>query len=136
MNYEPKYLPFEHFPADPNRGFDVPASYASFSPMFGPSPMNVQLYSNALLVMPPVPDMSMPFNVIALCSTCFALLIGTAMNLIIKKSSQSVSDKLKGIKRKTPIQKLKDRLAAKITSIRQKITTKRSQKQELKVKLQ
>ena len=31
LDYRPKYLQFEHFPADPNRGFDIPPSIATFS---------------------------------------------------------------------------------------------------------
>lgn len=130
MDYEPYYLPFEHFPADPNRGFDIPASYATFSTL-GHS---VQLYSNALLIMSPVPDMSMPFNVISLSCTCFALLIGSAINLIIKKSSQSVSDALKGVKPQTPMQKLKDRLRSKIDLLKQKVAKKRVKTSESKLK--
>lgn len=133
MDYEPYYLPFEHFPADPNRGFDIPASYATFSTL-GPSTHSVQLYSNALLIMSPVPDMSMPFNVISLSCTCFALLIGSVINLMIKKSSQSVSDDLKGVKRQTPMQKLKDRLRSKIDLLKQKVAKRRVTTSESKLK--
>jgi hypothetical protein len=130
MDYEPRFLPFELFPADPNRGFDVPPSYATFTPSC-PSSLStihlepVELFSNALLIMPPVPDMSMPFNVISLCGTCFAILIGTAINLIIKKSSQSVHDSLKGVKTKTRMDKLKDRLKPKIAKLKPKMTKAR-----------
>jgi phosphatidylinositol glycan class T len=107
IDFEPTYLPFEQFPADPNRGFDIPPSIASFSM---PSSDTTLLYTNALLVMPPVPDMSMPFNVISLSSTCFAIIIATSINLIIKKSSQSISDKLNGVKRKSPMDKVKEKI--------------------------
>ena len=134
MDYEPRYIPFELFPADPNRGFDVPPSYAYFStsnPML--SSPNVQLYSNALLIMPPVPDMSMPFNVISLCGTCFAIIIGTSINMIIKKSSQGVSDTLKGVEKKTRIQKLKERIKSKISMVKEKFT--KAKKKQPKVKI-
>ena len=115
------FLPFETFPADPNRGFDVLPSLASFTLACPSSSSLLQgldethiLYSNSLLIMPPVPDMSMPFNVISLCGTCFAILIGTTINLIIKKSSQNINDALKGIKTKSPMQRLKEKIQSKI----------------------
>jgi len=133
MDYNPRFLPFEQFPADPNRGFDVSPSYVTFTtPCLSSSTSlsfcmsNTQqpftLYSNALLIMPPVPDMSMPFNVISLCGTFFAIVIGTSINLIIRKSSEKISDKLKGVKRKRPLDKIKDKLKEMITTLKQKIS--------------
>ena len=86
------------------------------------------IYSNALMILPPVPDMTMPFNVIALSTSLYALLLGTTINLLLRKASQSVSDSYKGLKRKTPIQKLKDKLKAKLERVKNKIRRKEEAK--------
>lgn len=147
IDYEPMFLPFQLFPADPNRGFDIPPSFVFFTLHNCPSVSSISsvsspnsscnnpvfaLYSNSLLVMPPVPDMSMPFNVISLCGTCLAILVGTTINLIIKKSSQSVSDALQGVKSKSPIQKLKEKVKLKAAMLKEKLGS--SKKNILKLK--
>ena len=113
LDYSPRFLPFDHFPSDPNRGFDVAPSFATFTT--GSSSFRV--YSNSLLVMPPVPDISMPFNVISLVSSFYALIIGTIMNILIRRGSQKISDAFKGIKQKSPFQQLKDGLEEKFKRI-------------------
>jgi len=139
MDYEPLFLPFELFPADPNRGIDVKPSYATFTVTCPSQQQFVQqqaqtfsfeLYSNALLIMPPVPDMSMPFNVISLCGTCFAILIGASINLVVKKSCQTVSDTLKGVEKKTPIQKMKEKLKLKVKKLKQKVAGKKVKREK------
>merc|ERR1740136_533212 len=104
MDYQPRFHSFETFPADPNRGIDIPPSYASFLllPPSPPSPHHdgapsearytqsshlpptIRVYSNALLLMPPVPDLSMPFNTIGLTGTFYAFLMGASLNLLLK----------------------------------------------------
>ena len=120
LDYKPKFLNFEQFPADPNRGFDVPPSIATFScpaiPGYQRSSTTstgttTLAYSNALLIMPPVPDLSMPFNVISIASTFFALIIGTTINITIKKCREQVTDQLQGKVKPTPKDKLKAKLA-------------------------
>ncbi len=134
VDYNPRFLAFERFPADPNRGFDVPPSIASFScPLLEtftsaqaqaqvgqvPNIFRTNVYSNALLIMPPVPDLSMPFNVISITSTLFALIIGTFINLLIHKSRESIKEKFDGNKNpKSKLGKLKDKLKAKINRLR------------------
>jgi len=128
MDYQPRFHSFETFPADPNRGIDIPPSYASFLllPPSPPSPHHdgapsearytqsshlpptIRVYSNALLLMPPVPDLSMPFNTIGLTGTFYAFLMGASLNLLLKKATTRMADKYKGVeKKKTPIEKLK-----------------------------
>ena len=63
--------------------------------------------------MPPVPDMSMPFNVTSLTCTVYAFIIGTLMNVLVRKSSQSVRDAYEGKRERTGVEKLKDRLREK-----------------------
>jgi len=89
------------------------------------------IYSNALMILPPVPDMTMPFNVIALSTSLYALLLGTTINLLLRKASQSVSDSYKGLKRKTPMQKLKAKLLQVKNKIRHKQGVKNKEEKPL-----
>jgi hypothetical protein len=110
MDYLPKFLSFESFPAEPNRGFDIPPSFVSYicplTKVLTTQPQMV--FSNALLIMPPVPDLSMPYNVISITSTFFALIIGTIINITIRRANQSLKDQYNGSVRKRGITKLKE----------------------------
>ena len=70
--------------------------------------------------MPPVPDMSMPFNVISLACTLYAFIIGSLVNFLVRKGSQSVTDAYKGRKPRNKLSKLKQKLKKKIQSLRQR----------------
>ncbi len=113
IDFKPKFLQFEAFSADPNRGFDVPPSIAT---LIYPQDFtsHVNTYSNALLIMPPVPDLSMPYNVISIVCTFFALIMGTTMNLTIRKSREGVVDQIKGEKGSKKSKRLKEKLREKI----------------------
>ena len=116
IDYLLKYLSIEQFPPDPNRGIDVVPSFATFtaqssdqdqfhSNFFSSRPnLSIGLYSNSLLIMPPVPDMSMPFNVLTLTSSFYALIIGTLIKMTVQKSNEKISDAFKGKKKKTKFQ--------------------------------
>lgn len=127
MDYRPKFLSFEEFPADPNRGIDVLPSIASLSCMntdntdsFDVNPI-LTVYSNSLLLMPPVPDLSMPFNVMSITCTFLALIIGSTINITIRKSREKMRDKFNGIETPT----LKQKLKAKIVNLKEKLLIKR-----------
>merc|ERR1719162_148813 len=118
MDYQPKFHSFESFPADPNRGIDIPPSYALFavpsSSLSSSSPLppttTIRVYSNALLLMPPVPDLSMPFNIAGLTGTFYAFLIGTMLNMLLRKATTKMADEYKGIEHKSKMDKLKDKV--------------------------
>merc|ERR1712087_44515 len=74
IDFDEVYLPFQKMPADPNRGIDLFPSRATFA--LGQY-SHTTLYSDSLLIMPPVPDMSMPFNVISLSCTLWAFVLGS-----------------------------------------------------------
>ena len=138
MQYTPRFSSFEHYPSDPNRGVDVLPSYGSFrfvgnssADMVCPSGDSsndtgadcfsesedvgsVRLYTSSAIVMPPVPDMSMPFNVISLTCTLYAFIIGSMVNFLVRKSSQSVSDAYKGKKGESKMAKIKGKLKKKL----------------------
>jgi phosphatidylinositol glycan class T len=111
LDYEPVLLPFQQFPADPNRGIELPPTIFVFEPECAISP--VKLYSSPLLLMPPVPDMSMPFNVISLTCTLYAFIIGSLANLLVRKASEKVKQNMSPESKKTKLQKFKERLRKK-----------------------
>ena len=114
LEYKPRFLSFEHFPSDPNRGVDVlPSSGLFFLPNTGVS-NGIRLYSSSVIIMPPVPDMSMPFNVISLVCTLYAFIVGSIGNFLVRKSSQSISDAYKGRKPRNKLIKLKEKLRKKL----------------------
>eukprot|EP00978_Attheya_sp_CCMP212_P027076 scaffold90276_cov38-Attheya_sp.AAC.1 len=135
IEYDAVFPSFENFPADPNRGVHVPPLVAHFSDHRRPCrrhhshylPANndedctssfddVTLYSSSPLLVPPVPDTSMPFNVISLTSTFFAFLLGTMLNLMGRKSSRTLQRLLLGNAKKEPRTNPLQRLVAKIKS--------------------
>ena len=119
MDYEPVLLPFQDFPADPNRGMELPPTmFTVMSDCIRCSP--IVLYSSPLLLMPPVPDMSMPFNVISLTCTLYAFVIGSLANFMIRKASQRIKSKLNPEENKSKLQKLKERIRSKFGRFRKK----------------
>ena len=97
LEYHPAFLSFETFPADPNRGFEVPPFSATFaapaecvSSSYPPEAGTATLYSSSVLLLTPVPDLSMPFNVLSLTCTLYALIIGAIFNLALRRASERV----------------------------------------------
>ena len=120
LEYKPRFLSFEHFPSDPNRGIDVLPSTGVFSLPNADVNAGVRLYSSSIIIMPPVPDMSMPFNVISLACTLYAFIIGSLINFLVRKGSQSISDAYKGRKPRNKLTKLKQKLRKKLQSFRKR----------------
>ena len=119
LEYKPRFLSFEHFPSDPNRGIDVlPSTGVFFLPNTDVGD-GTRLYSSSVIIMPPVPDMSMPFNVISLACTLYAFIIGSLVNFLVRKGSQSITDAYKGRKPRNKLSKLKQKLRKKLQSLRQ-----------------
>jgi phosphatidylinositol glycan class T len=112
LDYEPVLLPFQQFPGDPNRGIELPPTQFVFESECATGP--VKLYSSPLLLMPPVQDMSMPFNVISLSCTLYAFIIGSLANLLVRKASEKVKQTLHPETKKSKLQKLKERLRNKL----------------------
>ena len=104
LDYRPAFLSFEHFPGDANRGVEIPPAMASIvetCPLHPALPKSsrqavaqppppILLYAESLLLLPPVPDMSMPFNVLSMTCSLYAFIIGSLLNLLIRKSSERV----------------------------------------------
>merc|ERR1719215_559825 len=133
MDFLPRYQTFETFPADPNRGLDTIPTFASFTKdvcnrrmvlnneSIYPGPKttslllsgngSTRLYARSLMIMPPLPDTTMPFNVMCLSGTLFTFVIGSWMNVLVRKTSEGVKRKLtKEEPEKSKLRKLLDSL--------------------------
>lgn len=74
MDYDKAYLRYTEYPPDAHRGFAVPSAIFSW--------LGGRAYSTSSLLMAPLPDFSMPYNVIVLTCTVLALGFGTIFNLM------------------------------------------------------
>ena len=82
------------FPPDPNRGFDIPSA------MLSVEENDDVLYTGATVVMVPLPDFSMPFNVLTLTSSIIAFYFGHTFNLFTRKREIFPEKKKKKKKKK------------------------------------
>jgi hypothetical protein len=106
VGYDPMLLPFQRFPPDPNRGMELPPSWAIWN-------STNTVYSSSLLLLPPVPDMSMPFNIISLTCTLYAFIIGSIVNTLVRRAEDKVYYQLHPEEKPmTATQKLKEKLRA------------------------
>jgi hypothetical protein len=126
VDFDEAYLPFQKFPADANRGVDLPPCVATFTPMLpSPSsktaPPSITLFTTSLLLLPPVPDMSMPFNVISLSCTLWAFVLGSLLNILVRRGTESVKRELTGEKEKRMIDKLREKIKDKVEMLRKKL---------------
>ncbi|KAF1749996.1 hypothetical protein GCK72_016541 [Caenorhabditis remanei] len=72
--FDKQLLRLEQYPPDANHGMHIPS--ASVFVRKSHSPHAYSIHSSAILVLLPVPDFSMPFNVICFVATAFALVFG------------------------------------------------------------
>jgi len=87
IQFEKKLLPESEYPPDISRGFDLP------------NPILVvdehQLFLDPAVVLLPSPDLSMPFNVIAITSTLFAFLFGNLYNALFRDAEMLAEEQNK-----------------------------------------
>ena len=128
VDFDEAYLPFQKFPADANRGVDTYPSRATFTPLSSdetksslPNTPSTTLYSSSLLVLPPVPDMSMPFNVISLSCTLFAFVLGSLLNILVRRGTEYIKRELTGEEEKRPIHKIRDKFKEKAGKLKDKL---------------
>jgi phosphatidylinositol glycan class T len=140
FEYEPRFLPIESFPADPNRGFELPPVRASFE-LICPDgrspglPSSFRLYSQSLLFLSPLPDASMPFNVLSFTCTFFAFLVGSILNLLVRRASETIKYSLHPeLRPKSKAALVKERIAAKAKAFRSKIFGAKDAVEEAKEK--
>jgi GPI-anchor transamidase subunit T len=80
-DFEKTILRYTEYPPDANRGFDVAA--AIITTVGGERRLTVR--TTSLLLNLPVPDFSMPYNVIIFTSTAIALAFGGMFNIIVRQ---------------------------------------------------
>ncbi|KAK7287363.1 hypothetical protein RIF29_00635 [Crotalaria pallida] len=103
IDFDKGFLHIDEYPPDANQGFDIPSAIISF-PEFhaglrfsdnatSESPLlsklqeksHVLSYSEVLLVPLTTPDFSMPYNVITITCTVFALYFGSLLNVLRRR---------------------------------------------------
>ena len=101
LEYGPAFLSsFEHFPSNANRGIEIAPATAQITfdgldcRTNDNSTLATTLFSNSLLIHPPTPDMSMPFNVLSLSSTLAAFCVGAVINMLIRKGREQIKYQL------------------------------------------
>jgi hypothetical protein len=126
LDYHAAFLSFENIPGDANRGIELPPIQVSFvSTTCSSSSVqktngtgtsmhtgrgSAQLYSQSVLLLTPLPDMSMPFNVLSLTCTLFAFIIGSLINVLVRRGTEHVKYQLDpSSKPKSKLNKLKQK---------------------------
>ena len=105
LQFGPRFWSLDSIPGDPNRGIELPPLWVDFA--------NGTVSSNTVLLLAPLPDLSMPFNVLSLSCTLYAFIIGSTMSLLLRKASQSVQEELDPSKKPpSKIQVFKGKLTA------------------------
>ncbi|KAL2759272.1 hypothetical protein ACRALDRAFT_2095937 [Sodiomyces alcalophilus JCM 7366] len=79
-DFEKTILRYTEYPPDANRGFDVAAAVITTV-----SPRVQSVRTTTLLLNLPVPDFSMPYNVIIFTSTAIALAFGGLYNILVRR---------------------------------------------------
>ncbi|XP_027192394.1 uncharacterized protein [Cicer arietinum] len=103
IEFDKGFLHIDEYPPDANQGFDIPSAIISFpdfdaglqfsnnsisnSPMLSKLQENrpVLSYTEVLLVPLTTPDFSMPYNVITITCTIFALYFGSLLNVLRRR---------------------------------------------------
>lgn len=81
LDLEKKMLSFEEYPVDPQRGWDIPSSYISYSDSYTTKIISTE----SLLIHTPEPDFSMPFNVICITGSVIAFFYTSVQTLLLFK---------------------------------------------------
>ncbi|KAI8523245.1 hypothetical protein RHMOL_Rhmol13G0058600 [Rhododendron molle] len=107
LDFDKGFLHIDEYPPDANQGFDIPSAVVSF-PDFrasvdfledassNKSPLLVKMqerspvlsYTEVLLVPLTTPDFSMPYNVITITCTVFALYFGSLLNVLRRRMGE------------------------------------------------
>ncbi|KAL1211931.1 hypothetical protein V5N11_023907 [Cardamine amara subsp. amara] len=132
IEYDKGFLHIDEYPPDANQGFDIPSALISFpdhhasldfKEELGNSPLlskfkeksSVRSYTEVLLVPLTTPDFSMPYNVITITCTIFALYFGSLLNVIRRRIGEEERFlKSQAGKKKGGLKQLLSRFIAKI----------------------
>ncbi|XP_050208192.1 uncharacterized protein LOC126657530 [Mercurialis annua] len=134
LEFDKGFLHIDEYPPDANQGFDIPSAAISFPNFYtsmlfptngsaGKSPMfskyqeknPVLSYTEVLLVPLTTPDFSMPYNVITITCTVFALYFGSLLNVLRKRVAEEERLlKIKAAKKTNRLRDLLSKLSAKL----------------------
>ncbi|CAA3002366.1 GPI transamidase component PIG-T [Olea europaea subsp. europaea] len=133
LEFDKGFLHIDEYPPDANQGFDIPSAVVSFtdfqaSASFEDNLLNklpilnelqerkhVISYTEVLLVPLTTPDFSMPYNVITITCTVFALYFGSLLNVLRRRVGEEERRlKSKAAKKKGPLTSLLSKLSAKL----------------------
>jgi hypothetical protein len=78
----------------------------------------------------------MPFNVISLSCTLWAFVLGSLLNILVRRGTESVKRKLTGEKEKRMIDKIRDKLKDKMSKLKTKFGRKIVMTPNVQVKLE
>ncbi|GMJ00680.1 hypothetical protein like AT3G07140 [Hibiscus trionum] len=107
IEFDKGFLHIDEYPPDANQGFDIPSAIVSFpnfhasmvfleNDSLNKSPLlskfqeksHVMSYTEVLLVPLTTPDFSMPYNVITITCTVFALYFGSLLNALRRRVAE------------------------------------------------
>ncbi|MBA0686340.1 hypothetical protein Goari_013948 [Gossypium aridum] len=101
IEFDKGFLRIDEYTSDANQGFDIPSAIISFpnfhaSMVFleddslnkSPEKCPVMSYTEVLLVPLTTPDFSMPYNVITITCTVFALYFGSLLNVLQRRVAE------------------------------------------------
>ncbi|ESQ49317.1 hypothetical protein EUTSA_v10020265mg [Eutrema salsugineum] len=131
IEYDKGFLHIDEYPPDANQGFDIPSALISFpdhhasldfkeelskSPLFSKLKEKslVRSYTEVLLVPLTTPDFSMPYNVITITCTVFALYFGSLLNVLRRRIGEEERFLKSQGKKTGGLKKMLSRLVAKI----------------------
>eukprot|EP00162_Nutomonas_longa_P008709 comp18739_c0_seq1/m.34053 comp18739_c0_seq1/g.34053 ORF comp18739_c0_seq1/g.34053 comp18739_c0_seq1/m.34053 type:complete len:216 (+) comp18739_c0_seq1:746-1393(+) len=80
VSFERLFLPWTMYPPDPHKEHDVGVSLFLFSSSI--------IFSNPIAVPLPLPDFSMPYNVMILTCTVYAMMFGSTLNVLLRNVSE------------------------------------------------
>lgn len=133
IDFDKGFLHIDEYPPDANQGFDIPSAIVSFpdfqtridflggnsskkSPMISKlqESRHMQSYTEVLLVPLTTPDFSMPYNVITITCTVFALYFGSLLNALRRRVAEEERHQREIAAKKTGSFSLLSKLKAKL----------------------
>ncbi|KAI3450851.1 hypothetical protein Pfo_007516 [Paulownia fortunei] len=133
LEFDKGFLHIDEYPPDANQGFDIPSAVVHFSDFLANMSFDdnflkkvpilsklqekvpVLSYTEVLLVPLTTPDFSMPYNVITITCTVFALYFGSLLNALRRRVSEEERLlKGKAAKKTGPLTLMLSKLSAKL----------------------
>ncbi|PIN26202.1 GPI transamidase complex [Handroanthus impetiginosus] len=133
LEFDKGFLHIDEYPPDANQGFDIPSAVVCFGdfltsmtfddnslqniPILSKLQENTPVisYTEVLLVPLTTPDFSMPYNVITITCTVFALYFGSLLNALRRRAGEEERLlKAKAAKKTGPLTLMLSRLSAKL----------------------